>query len=87
MAEDPLCEERQVDADDECCVLVIFYSIQPWSSLEKEEPLVCQITSQFNNKQGCLKKIALQKQPTLLNEEVIWRASDSTLSKELHNKT
>ena len=31
------------------------------------------------------KKIALQKQPIfLLNGEVIWQASDSPLSKELH---
>jgi hypothetical protein len=26
LAEDPLCEERQVDQDDECCVLVTILS-------------------------------------------------------------
>ena len=35
-----------------------------------------------------MKKIALQKQPIfLLNGEVIWQASDSSLSKELHLPT
>ena len=50
-----------------------------WSSLYKEESLACQITSPFNN------KLLKQMQPIfLLNGEVIWQASDSSLSKELH---
>ena len=60
-----------------------------WSSLVKEESPPCQITSPFNNKLSCFWKlnytIALQKQPIfLLNGEVIWQASDSSLTKELH---
>ena len=47
----------------------------PWSSLEKG------LGSFPKNK----KMNSLQKQPTfLLNGEVIWQASDSPLSKELH---
>ena len=57
--------------------------------LDKEELLAWQITYQFINKLCCFwknwKKIAFQKQPIfLLNEEVIWQASDSSLSNELH---
>ena len=58
--------------DEECS--------QPWSSLDKEESLACQIAYPFNNKLGCflckIKKIAIQKQPSLLlNGEAIWQAS------------
>ena len=64
--------------------------IQPWSSLDKEESLACQITSPFNNKLGCfqikMENNAFLKQPIfLLNGEGIWRANDPFLSKELHS--
>ena len=56
-----------------------------------EESLACQITSPFHNKvvfANEIKKIALQKQPIfLLNGEVIWQASDTPLTKELHAGT
>ena len=51
----------------------------PLSSLDKEESLACQITSPFNKKIGCICFNSL-----LLNGEVIWQASDSSLYKELH---
>ena len=42
----------------------------PWSSLDKEESLACQITSPFNKKIGCFCKaiilILFKKQPSLL---------------------
>ena len=62
------------------------------ASIDKDELLACKITSPFNNKLGCflnkILMIAFQKEPIfLLNEEVIWQASDSPLSKELHAQT
>ena len=54
------------------------YSSTPWSSFRS-----CGVTGLPDN--FTLKKIALQKQPNfLLNGEVIWQASESPLSKELH---
>ena len=51
--------------------------VQPWSSLDKEEPLGSQITFPFNNKLGCF-KTKLTKQPIfLLSGKVIWQANGS----------
>ena len=61
-------------------------TVKPWSSLDKEKSLACQITSPFNNKLVVfIYKIKRPlKQPIfLLNMEAILQASDSTLSKEL----
>ena len=60
-----------------------------WSSLIKTGSLLCHITSPLNKKIGLLCKaiflIFLKKQANLvLNGEVIWQASDSSLIKELH---
>ena len=63
---------------------------EPLSSLDKGESLGCQITSPFNKKGGCFCKAIFffQKQPSLLlNREVIWQASDSSLIKELQVST
>ena len=54
--------------------------------------LFTNFTSQINNKLGIflneIKKIAFQKQHIfLLNEEVIWQVSGSSVSKELHSFT
>ena len=62
-----------------------------WNSLVKEESLGCQITSPFNKKFGCFVRNSFSGEPRLqilkfqlLNGEVIWQASDSSLSKDLH---
>ena len=67
------------------------FFLKRWTSLDKEESLACQIASPFNNKLGCFLinyKDCITKQPIfLLNWEVIRRASDSSLSKELNEKS
>ena len=57
-------------------------TVKPWSSLDKEKSLACQITSPFNNKLVVfIYKIKRPlKQPIFL---LNLQASDSTLSKEL----
>ena len=58
------------------------------SSSDKEESLACQITSPFNKYLGCfyikLKRLLYKTMYLFVEWEVIWEASDSPLSKELH---
>ena len=63
----------------------------PWKKalMQTPEALSCQITSPINKKIGCFCKAIFlfyfQKQPNpLLNGEVIWQASDFSLTKEPH---
>ena len=70
------------------CISISPKELSSWSSLDtEEESLACQITSPYNYKLGCfwnkIKKFAIPAL-FLLNREVICKANDFSLSKELH---
>ena len=95
---DPVCDssadwphpDKRVQKGD---FLLYYETIMPcvWPSwswwLIWEESLACQITSPFNKKIGRYSEaifLFLFKKTSLLNGEVLWQASDSSLSKALH---
>ena len=55
-----------------------------WSSLDKEVSVACQITSPYNKKIDCFLIWFKNQLSLLLNRDVIWKPSDTSLSKKLH---
>ena len=72
----------QICGEQNWYYLVLIY---PWSSSDKEKTLACQITSSFL-KGNLFNLILIKHHSFLLNGEVFWQASDSSLSKGMFQK-